>query len=228
MRKDIAHKMTIRQGEAALMLYREGNFIEATKDTPFLQIGKHTSGKPSLDTCEELVLLTICSMLRSNLSLGMPVDVTIMARDVCQVADRRRIGCDAAGLFVLKGWSSRGRRPRLRVEVEIAMPDLIRLYIRSVLIGFAISAVFAAVLIWQDVMGIGHLILASDIGWMAALMLVFFNGIIFAAVQFGIRIMMMAEDDEEPRGGMPLPLRPVPVTAAAKVDGRNAQAASRR
>lgn len=105
------------------------------------------------------------------------------------------------------------------------MPDLIRLYIRSVIIGFAISVVFAAVLIWQDVRGIGHLIFASDVGWIAALMLVFFNGIIFAAVQFGLRIMMMAEDDDAPRGGMRLPLRPVPVAAAVKGDGDKQRAA---
>jgi len=108
------------------------------------------------------------------------------------------------------------------------MPELIRLYIRSVIIGFAISVVFAVVLIWQDVMGIGHLILASDIGWMAGLMLVFFNGIIFAGVQFGLRIMMMAEDDDAPRGGMRLPLRPVPVTPATKGDGVKERAALRR
>ena len=96
------------------------------------------------------------------------------------------------------------------------MPELIRLYIRSVIIGFAISAVFAAVLIWQDVMGIGHLILASDIGWMAGFMLVFFNGIIFAAVQFGLRVMMMAEDDDAPKGGRKMPvLQPVRLTIAA-------------
>ncbi len=66
------------------------------------------------------------------------------------------------------------------------MPQLVRLYIQSVAVGFAISAVFAAALIGFDVMGVGHLILSSNVGWIAALMLVMFNGIIFAGVQFGI------------------------------------------
>lgn len=98
------------------------------------------------------------------------------------------------------------------------MPELVRLYIRSVFIGFAISAVFVVLLIWQDVMGIGRLILASDVGWIAGLMLIFFNGIIFAAVQFGLRVMMMAEDDDGPKGGMKLPvLRHAPVPAPVAV-----------
>ncbi len=98
------------------------------------------------------------------------------------------------------------------------MPELVRLYIRSVLIGFLISAAFTAGLIWWDVAGIGHLILGSDIGLVAALMMVFFNGIIFGAVQFAFRIMSMAEDTEGPTGGHGTrdQLVPVPVTAPSK------------
>lgn len=80
------------------------------------------------------------------------------------------------------------------------MPKLVRLYIQSVAIGFAISAAFTAGLLGLNVGGIGHLVTGSDIGWVAALMLVVFNGIVFSAVQFAFRIMGMAEDDE-PRGG---------------------------
>ncbi len=97
------------------------------------------------------------------------------------------------------------------------MPALIRLYIQSVLIGFALSAAFATVLIWLDVMGIGHLILTSPQGWIAALMLFVFNGIIFAGVQFGLRVMMMAEVDEGPRGGLRQTSRTVPVRAEVPV-----------
>ena len=81
------------------------------------------------------------------------------------------------------------------------MPKLVRLYIQSVALGFLISAGFTAGLLRFDVVGIGHLVLGSDIGWVAALMLVVFNGIVFSAVQFAFRIMGMAEDDEGPRGG---------------------------
>lgn len=99
------------------------------------------------------------------------------------------------------------------------MPELVRLYIRSVALGFGISAAFTAGLVWWDVAGIGHLILGSDIGWVAALMMVVFNGIVFSAVQFAFRIMAMAEDDEGPRGGHggrePV-LVPVPVPVKAR------------
>ncbi|MGL6208917.1 MAG: hypothetical protein ACRC14_03700 [Paracoccaceae bacterium] len=81
------------------------------------------------------------------------------------------------------------------------MPELIRLYVRSVFVGFGISAVFTAALVWWDVAGIGHLILGSDIGWVAAAMMVFFNGIVFAAVQFAVKIMAMADDGDGPQGG---------------------------
>ncbi len=100
------------------------------------------------------------------------------------------------------------------------MPRLIRLYIQSVAIGFALSAAFVAALVWQDVMGIGHLILGSPSGWIAAAMLVVFNGIIFAAVQFGLRVMMLAEDDDTPRGGLRQNDIPVPVKASAPATTR--------
>lgn len=81
------------------------------------------------------------------------------------------------------------------------MPELVRLYIRSVFVGFGISAVFTAALVWWDVAGIGHLIMGSDMGWIAAVMMVFFNGIVFSAVQFAVKIMAMADDDQGPKGG---------------------------
>lgn len=97
------------------------------------------------------------------------------------------------------------------------MPKLVRLYIQSVALGFAISAAFTAGLMWLDVAGIGHLVMGSSIGWVAALMLVVFNGIVFSAVQFAFRIMSMAEKDEGPRGGRGVrePVL-VPVTVPAK------------
>ena len=102
------------------------------------------------------------------------------------------------------------------------MPELVRLYIRSVAIGFVISAGFTAGLVWWDVAGIGHLILGSDIGLIAAMMLVVFNGIVFSAVQFAFKIMAMAEDDT-PRGGHRARepgLVPVPVKVTAKATPR--------
>jgi hypothetical protein len=108
--------------------------------------------------------------------------------------------------------------------MEVPMPELVRLYIRSIALGFAISAVFTAGLVWWDVAGIGHLILGSDIGLVAAVMLVVFNGILFSSVQFAFKIMAMAEDDAGPKGGHTArALVPVAVPLPAKASSRHGQ-----
>ncbi|MFV2053108.1 hypothetical protein [Aliiroseovarius sp. YM-037] len=80
------------------------------------------------------------------------------------------------------------------------MPRPVRLYIKNVIIGFLLAAVFVALLLWANVGNLWHLISTSDIGWIAVVMLVIFNGIVFAGVQFGIVIMRMGHDDT-PSGG---------------------------
>lgn len=82
------------------------------------------------------------------------------------------------------------------------MPKLIALYIRSIAIGFGLSAAFLALMLWQDVAGLRHLIFGSDMGLVAAAMVFMFQGIIFAGVQFGIAIMMLADPDAPPMGGL--------------------------
>jgi putative proteasome-type protease len=81
------------KGEAPRLfqIYAAGNFIEVSEDTPFLQIGEHKYGKPILDrvtrpTCvsarpPRLVLLSFNSTLRSNLSVGMPIDMLLYNTD---------------------------------------------------------------------------------------------------------------------------------------------------
>ena len=83
-------------------IYSAGNFIEATEDTPFLQIGEHKYGKPILDRAArydtelydaiKLVLVSMDSTLRSNLTVGMPVDLLVYKNDALAVDIRRRIG----------------------------------------------------------------------------------------------------------------------------------------
>lgn len=99
------------------------------------------------------------------------------------------------------------------------MPQLVRLYIQSVAVGFALALAFTGGLLWFDVAGIGHLVMGSSIGWIAAAMLVVFNGIVFSAVQFAFRVMAMADADHGPRGGHGVRepvLVPVPVKAPAR------------
>ena len=85
------------------------------------------------------------------------------------------------------------------------MPKLIKLYIVNVAIGFALSVVFLGLLLWQDVAGLRHLILGSDMGYVAAFMMVVMNGVVFAGVQFAIAVMRLAEDDHGPKGGKTAP-----------------------
>ncbi len=95
------------------------------------------------------------------------------------------------------------------------MPKLIRLYIISVAIGFAIAVAFVAGLVAFDVAGLRHLVLETEMGWLAGLMMVMFNGIVFAGVQFGIAVMAMAEPGQGPRGGRRMPVGDlVPVRVA--------------
>jgi putative proteasome-type protease len=99
------------------LIYPEGNFIEATEDAPFLQIGEHKYGKPILDRvvkpstslsdATKAVLLSMDSTLRSNLSVGMPLDLAIIERDACQVSQKRRIEAgDPAFRAMSEAWSN--------------------------------------------------------------------------------------------------------------------------
>ena len=131
VRKDIDDKLAMAQGASAslivagqrrggamrlFLIYPEGNFIEATDDTPFLQIGEHKYGKPILDRvvkmdtsladAKKAVLLSMDSTLRSNLSVGMPLDLAVIARDACRVTERRRIEAgDEAFRAMSDAWS---------------------------------------------------------------------------------------------------------------------------
>ena len=102
------------------------------------------------------------------------------------------------------------------------MPELVRLYIRQCLVGFALAVVFTGALLWLNVANLGHLVTSSDVGIIAAGMLTLFNGLVFAGVQFAIAIMRMEErEDDEPRGGLPVMLaEPVPVAVPAGADAR--------
>jgi putative proteasome-type protease len=75
------------------LLYSAGNFIECTQDTPYLQIGEHKYGKPVLDRAInydsdlydalKIGLVSVDSTMRSNLSVGLPLDLLIARRDAC-------------------------------------------------------------------------------------------------------------------------------------------------
>ena len=86
------------------------------------------------------------------------------------------------------------------------MPELVRLYIKNVLMGFGLSTLFVSALLYMNVANLWHLISTSPVGWIALTMLLFFNGVVFAGVQFAITIMRMEEQDDEPKGGKRVPV----------------------
>ena len=83
------------------MIYAAGNFIEATSDTPFLQIGETKYGKPILDRAVtyntdlydalKIGLISMDSTMRSNLAVGLPIDFMILRRDAMQTEIKHRI-----------------------------------------------------------------------------------------------------------------------------------------
>jgi putative proteasome-type protease len=90
------------KGEALRLfrIYAEGNFIEAGCDTPFLQTGETKYGKPIIDRvispstsladAAKCVLVSFDSTMRSNLSVGMPIDLICYQRDSLEIRMRRR------------------------------------------------------------------------------------------------------------------------------------------
>ena len=83
------------------MVYAAGNFIEATTDTPFLQIGETKYGKPILDRAVgydtdlydalKIGLISMDSTMRSNLAVGLPLDVMVLRRDSMKTELNHRI-----------------------------------------------------------------------------------------------------------------------------------------
>ena len=82
-------------------VYSEGNFIEATADTCYFQIGESKYGKPVIDRVitratplQEATKCTIVSFdstMRSNISVGLPIDLAVYEADSLRVALQKRI-----------------------------------------------------------------------------------------------------------------------------------------
>jgi len=97
-------------------IYAEGNFIEASVETPYLQTGETKYGKPvidrvitrstSLNDAAKCVLVSFDSTMRSNLSVGMPIDLICYKRDSLEVKMRRSFDEEDAYFSALsKQWS---------------------------------------------------------------------------------------------------------------------------
>ncbi|MEM9319010.1 MAG: hypothetical protein AAGA70_08370 [Pseudomonadota bacterium] len=79
------------------------------------------------------------------------------------------------------------------------MPAHIRFLLRHAATGFVIALAFTALILWTDLAGIRHLVLNTSEGPLALSVFVVFCTITFGAVQMGIRIMTLGNDDGDKR-----------------------------
>ena len=97
------------------MVYPEGNFIEASLDTPFFQIGETKYGRPiiirgydremSLEDGAKLLMVSFDSTLKANLSVGLPLDLQVIQRDTFEPKHQHRITHDDSYFQAISaGW----------------------------------------------------------------------------------------------------------------------------
>ena len=111
-------------------VYSQGNFIESMEDTPFFQLGESKYGKPILDRvlntsvpqkeAAKCILISFDSTMKSNISVGLPIDMLWYPRDSLRtgVVQRIREG-DPYFTMVRTRWGGGLRR----VFAELPDPD---------------------------------------------------------------------------------------------------------
>ncbi len=105
-------------------------------------------------------------------------------------------------------------------RVLAKLPRIVRLYIFHCVIGFALSGVFTAAVLYTNVANIGHLVSTVEGGMLAAVVFFVLNGIVFASVQTAIVIMSLGDTDDSGGGGLKIhsaSLQPAPVRKAHSV-----------
>jgi putative proteasome-type protease len=105
---------------AIYLIYPQGNYIAASPYAPFLQIGESKYGKPildrtvypglSLEDAARCALVSLDSTLRSNVSVGLPLDLLIYRRDSLDEGQRLRFEMDTPYYLALKASWSQGLR----------------------------------------------------------------------------------------------------------------------
>lgn len=86
------------------LVYPEGNFIEASFDTPFFQIGETKYGRPiilrgydrkmAFEDAVKLLMVSFDSTLKANLSVGLPLDLLVLEKDRFEPLHERRVTAD--------------------------------------------------------------------------------------------------------------------------------------
>lgn len=97
------------------MVYPEGNFVEASWDTPFFQIGETKYGRPiilrgydramSFEDAIKLLMVSFDSTLKANLSVGLPLDLLVIGKDQFAATHQHRVAQDDPYfLTISSGW----------------------------------------------------------------------------------------------------------------------------
>jgi putative proteasome-type protease len=112
------------------LIYSEGNFIEAAPETPYFQIGESKYGKPVIDRviqrdtqlmeAAKCVLVSFDSTMRSNISVGLPIDMLIYDNNSLKVRIQRRIEETDAYFSMIHSQWGEGLR---RVFAQLPNPD---------------------------------------------------------------------------------------------------------
>ena len=110
------------RGEAPrlFLVYSEGNFIEATAETPYFQVGETKYGKPIIDrviqpgtpimNAIKCVLISFDSTMRSNISVGLPIDLVSYEKDSLILNQEHHITQDDAYFAHISNRWSEGLR----------------------------------------------------------------------------------------------------------------------
>jgi putative proteasome-type protease len=114
-------------------IYAAGNFIEATDENCYFQIGEAKYGKPiidrvvtpetSLDEAAKCALISMDSTLKSNLSVGLPLDLLVYETNRLQVTHAAHIDETNAYFQMIRNtWGKRLRQVFLEIEAPSWLP----------------------------------------------------------------------------------------------------------
>jgi putative proteasome-type protease len=119
------------------LIYPQGNPLRATEDSPFLQIGEVKYGRPildrgvrydrtTLDDAARYALISLDSTMRSNVTVGPPIDLLVYHRDELRISRQRRFGNKDEDLMAIQSQWELALRKAVQelppVRFDLAVP----------------------------------------------------------------------------------------------------------
>jgi putative proteasome-type protease len=126
----------VRDGEppSLYLIYPQGNPLRATQDSPYLQLGECKYGRPildrgvewdtSLETAAKYALLSFDATIRSNVTVGPPIEIVLYRKDSFELTQYRRFSSSDVDLNVIhSSWETSLRRAVEQLpEIEFRRP----------------------------------------------------------------------------------------------------------